>query len=274
MGSREDDIKRSRLGLGPKETDELVDKLTEVAMKERRKKILESSASRPIRQREDPTTPLIREVPFGPNTRAIEAPEHENLKVGDDPKNFDYPSQSMKEFDKFEAEQNKLPKDKAFPMHFSRGIGFRVIPHGGISIPKEQERKHIPFEKRDWDHGRLKSRGDRSHQQDEDAKEIALHIMNNEKPSRFVNQQTHKIRPPKPVRSDYASIISAQKGFHGVVKKETILRVGEGNKPEYVDVTPLAFRTNKKGEKYPIKGTTGKIYQKGKGSTINYYKKR
>jgi len=233
--ARERDLENSRLGLGPQETDELVDKITAIAMKERRKNIISNPrAGSPQNMREDPTTPLIRQVPFGPDTRKIENLEHGN------PKNYDYPSLGMSGFDKFEAEQNKLPKDKAFPMHYTEnGIGFRVIPHGGISIPKEQERKSIPFEKRNYEFGRLKSRSDRYHERDEIAKQIALDIMNSEKPSKFVNRETHKIRPPKPVRSDFASIISAKKGFEGIVKKETTFKVAEGNKPEYVKVTPL-----------------------------------
>jgi hypothetical protein len=42
------------------------------------------------------------------------------------------------------------------------------------------------------------------------------------------------------VRSDFASIITAEKGFDGVISKETVFVVGEHNKPEYVKVMPLS----------------------------------
>jgi len=241
---------------------ELASKLTDVLMAERKKNILDSpKGARPQYMREDPTTPLIKEVPFGPDTRAIENLEHGN------PKNFDYISHfnatsHQRGFNEFEAEQNKLPKDKQFPQFGDiTGQGsklvvdnkgkevdansFRVIPHGGISIPKEQERIVRPLEKRNWEVGKLKSRAKRSHQRDKDAKEIAKDIMLDGKPSRFVNRETKKIRPNKPVRSDFASIITAEKGFEGIVKKETTFKVAEGNKPEYVKVTPLGKRQMK-----------------------------
>jgi len=183
-------------------TDDLVDKLTNIIMKEKRENALSSpKAGSPENQRSDPTTPLIKEVPFGPDTRRIENLEHGNEK------NYDIPSHNMTDFDKFEAEQKKLPVDKQFPLHKK---GFRVIPHGGISIPAEQKRKEIPFEKRDWSKGKLKSRSNRNLDKSIDAKGIVQDIMFDEKPNRFVNRKTKKIRPPKPVRSDYASIITAK----------------------------------------------------------------
>lgn len=231
----------------------LVDKITEVYMKEHRKNVLnDPRKAKPQYMREDPTTPLIREVPFGPDTkgrlldpddeRYVNAKPHwENDKIvwAGDLRHYDIPSQNMAEFNKFEAEQNKLPPSKAFPLHFSNGVGFRVIPHGDISIPKEQERKTLPFEKRNWEHGKLKAKAKRSHQSDDDAEAIAKELLLNEGSSRFVNKKTKKIRPDKPVRSDFASIITAEKGYEGVVKKETVLIVGEHDKPEYVKVTPL-----------------------------------
>ena len=48
------------------------------------------------------------------------------------------------------------------------------------------------------------------HQRENDALEVALDVMNDEKPSRLVNRKTKKIRPPKPVRSDFAEIITAK----------------------------------------------------------------
>ena len=170
-----------------KKLEPLVDKLTDVIMTEQRKEFVESPrGGSPRRQREDPTTPLIREVPFGADTRAIESPEH------GDPDNFDHIStDGMSDFDKFEAEQDELPEDEQFPtfgdvtgkgekmmMDTTKGHevdahSFRVIPHGGISIPAEQERIVRPIEKRNFEFGRLKARSDRDHQRDEDAKEIA-----------------------------------------------------------------------------------------------------
>jgi len=231
-----------------KKLGEIVDKITDIAMKERRKNIIDNPrAGSPRRMREDPTTPLIREVPFGADTTSIEAPEQ------GDPRNFDFISNSgMADFDKFEAEQNELPEDEQFPkfgdvtgkgekmvMDTTKGKevdanSFRVIRSGGISIPKEQKRIVRPMEKRNFDNPRLKARSNRTQQRDEDAKEIALDIMNDEKPSRFVNRKTKKIRPNKPVRSDFASIISAKNGFRGTVDMKTLFTVGEGNKKEHV----------------------------------------
>ena len=182
--------------------DKLVDKITGIAMEQRRKDIISSSRKGdPRKMREDPTTPLIRQVPFGPDTTRIENLEHGN------PKNFDFPNQGMSDFDKFQAEQDALPTDKQFPLHEK---GFRVIPHGGISIPAEQERKSIPFGKRNYDSGRLKARSNRFHQKDEDALGIAKDLLLDEGKSKFVNRQTKKIRPNKPVRSDFTSIITAK----------------------------------------------------------------
>lgn len=238
--SRQNDLDNNRLGLDPEKTDKLVDSLTSIVMEERRKNILRNPrAARPQYMREDPTTPLIREVPFGPDTRSLQIPDSSprviNPHTGD-MRRFDIPSHNMAEFDKFEAEQNRLPKDKQFPLHEK---GFRVIPRGEISVPQEQERKVLPFEKRNYDHGYLKARSNRTHQSDKDAEAIARELLLDEGSSRFVNKQTHKIRPNKPVRSDYASIIHAEKGFKGIVKKETTFVVAEGNKPEYVEVRPL-----------------------------------
>ena len=255
-------LSKNKLNLDPEKLDNLVDKITKIAMEERRKNILDDPRkARPDRMREDPTTPLIREVPFGPDTTGIGLLEHGN------PKNYDHMSHSMgtgnsemSEFDKFEAEQNALPKDKQFPSFGDvTGQGsdmqmndkgnevnansFRVIPHGGISIPQEQERKDIPREKRDWEHGRLLSKSKHNSKKDKDAEEIAKALLLDEGSSRFVNKVTGKIRPNKPVRSDYASIISAEKGFNGIVKKETTFKVAEHDKPEFVSVVPLKKKT-------------------------------
>ncbi len=277
------DKDKNKLNLDPKKLDELTDKLTKIVMEERRKNILDDpKKARPQYMRTDVTTPLIREVPFGPDTRAIENLAHNEpnekaqreqalakfLKTDDISElhkilqaknrgNYDHISQhNMSEFDKFEAEQNALPKDKQFPSFGDvTGQGsdmqmndkgnevnansFRVIPHGGISIPKEQERIVRTREQRNWEHGKLKARSNKSQQSDKDAEEIAKELLLNEGSSRFVNKVTGKIRPNKPVRSDYASIISAEKGFNGIVKKETTFKVAEHDKPEFVSVVPL-----------------------------------
>ena len=249
-------MKRNQKNNKHKKRHELAQKITDkifpILIAERRENILKSpKGARPQYMREDPTTPLIREVPFGPDTRSIENLEHGN------PKNYDIPTHGMSAFDKFEAEQNNLPKDKQFPKigdvtgsgskmevdNKGKEVdvhGYRVITHGGISIPKEQERIVRSMEQRNWEeHGKLKSRSKRTQQSDKDAKEIALDIMFDEKHSRFVNRETKKIRPNKPVRSDFASIITAKKGFKGIVRKESIFVVAENDKPEYVKVTPL-----------------------------------
>lgn len=251
------DKDKNKLNLDAEKLDNLVDNLTKIAMEQRRKNILQDPrTARPQYMREDPTTPLIREVPFGPNTRQIENMIHSNRE--DDPYeferlgNYDFPTLSrrgknnseMSEFDKFQAEQNQLPNDKRFPMHKK---GFRIIYHGGISIPKEQERIVRPMEKRNYEHGKLKARSERTQQQDKDAEEIAKTLLLDEGNSRFVNKFTKKIRPPKPVRSDFASIISAENGFNGIINKETTFKVAEHDKPEFVSVIPLL---NKKDKKY------------------------
>ena len=259
------DKDKNKLNLDPEKLDNLVDKITKIAMEERRKNILDDpKKARPQYMRTDVTTPLIREVPFGPDTRAIENLAHNEpnekaqlgLFYGHSRANYDHPSHNMSEFDKFEAEQNALPKDKQFPSFGDvTGQGsdmqmndkgnevnansFRVIPHGGISIPKEQERIVRTKEQKNWEHGKLKARSERTQQKDKDAEEIAKALLLDEGSSRFVNKVTGKIKPNKPVRSDYASIISAEKGFNGIVKKETTFKVAEHDKPEFVSVVPL-----------------------------------
>lgn len=47
------------------------------------------------------------------------------------------------------------------------------------------------------------------------------------------------IRPPKPTTLDRIRIIKAEKGFKGIVKKETTFKVAEHDKPEFVSVVPL-----------------------------------
>ncbi len=250
-GSRERDHHNSKLNLNPQETDELVDKLTDVYMKQYKEDVLnDPRKARPDRMREDPTTPLIHKVPFGPKTSQLLDP--------DNPDHYDHVLMSgSSDFDKFEDEQDKLPNSKQFPrfgditgkgkkMEWDRTKGkevdvhgWRVIPHGDISIPNEQMRKTIPFEKRDWENGRLKSKSQHNRQKGKDAEEIARELLLSEGNSRFVNKATGKIRPNKPVRSDYASIIHAERGFKGVVKKQTTFVVAEGNKPEFVEVRPL-----------------------------------
>ena len=239
-----------------KKLEPLVNKLTDIVMTEHRKNALASpKGGRPQYMREDPTTPLIREVPFGPDTSGLidhhsnryvnaipQYNENNEIDYVGDTRHYDIPSQNMSEFNKFEAEQNKLPPSKAFPLHFSNGVGFRVIPHGDISIPKEQKLKEIPYEKRDWEHGRLKSKAAHNRKKDDDAEAVAKEVMFNEGSSKLVNKKTGKIRPPKPVRSDYASIITAEHGFKGIIKEPTGFLVGEKNKPELVQVTPLTRR--------------------------------
>jgi len=51
------------------------------------------------------------------------------------------------------------------------------------------------------------------------------------------------IRPPKPTMLDRIRIIEAEKGFNGIVKKETIIKVAEHDKPEFVSVVPLKKKT-------------------------------
>ena len=255
------DKDKNKLNLDPEKLDNLVDSITNLAMEERRKNIMQDPRkARPYRMREDPTTPLIREVPFGPDTRAIESLGHNEPNENPGRNNYDHINLGMSDFDKFEKEQDNLPKDKQFPsfgdvtgkgsemVETEAGINkgkivdvnsWRVIPHGGISIPKEQERIVRTREQRNWEHGKLKARSERTQQKDKDAEEIAKELLLDEGSSKFVNKVTKKIRPPKPVRSDYASIISAEKGFNGIVKKETTFKVAEHDKPEFVSVVPL-----------------------------------
>jgi hypothetical protein len=51
------------------------------------------------------------------------------------------------------------------------------------------------------------------------------------------------IRPPKPTMLDRIRIIEAEKGFKGIVKKETTFKVAEHDKPEFVSVVPLKKKT-------------------------------
>jgi len=158
FGTKSSKLKQRLAGIPDPDSPEgkkLIDDITDIAMKHRRKGIINSpKAGKPHRMRFDPSTPLIKEVPFGP----------------------EQPSGSF---------LNKL---------------------SGISVPKEQERKVLPSSKIN----RRQSRTKKINQRARDAEEIALDIMNDEKPSRFVNRKTKKIRPPKPVRSDFAEIITAK----------------------------------------------------------------
>jgi len=208
-------------------TDKLVDKITDIAMKQRRDTIIHSPRhGAPDRMRGDPSTPLIKEVPFGPDTRAIESLEHGN------PKNFDHMIGGIDEFKK----QQKL---KQFPEYGDvTGKGkklvrdvtgkevdansFRVIPHGGISIPEGQERKVRPLEKRNYDFGKLKSRSKRTQQRGDDSLGIAKDLLLVEGKSKFVNKRTRKIRPNKPVRSDFTSIITAKLKLASIGKQNKI----------------------------------------------------
>jgi hypothetical protein len=92
------------------------------------------------------------------------------------------------------------------------------------------------MKKRNFEDGKLKARSKRDRQRDDDAKEIAETFTRDfdGKSSRFVNKKTNKIRPNKPVRSDFARIISAKDGFMGKVSMKTLFTVGEGNKKEFV----------------------------------------
>ena len=68
-----------------KDIDKLVDDITDVVMKERRKIIKDNSrGGRPRGMRKDLSTPLIKEVPFGPEKYPLGAPDF------GDPKAFDH----------------------------------------------------------------------------------------------------------------------------------------------------------------------------------------
>ncbi len=118
--------------------DDIVKKITDIGMKERRKNIIISpKAGFPSSQRFDPTTPLKTKVPFGENPRG--------------------------------------------------SIGIRRL-----SLPRERSTlRRLDLERKD-------------------ATETALDIMNEEKPGRFVNPKTKKIRPPKPTQRQRKEIIQAK----------------------------------------------------------------
>jgi len=221
-----------------KDIDKLVDDITDVVMKERRKIIKDNSrGGRPRGMRRDLSTPLIKEVPFGPETRGIGQLPH------GDPGNYEHidhrPFTDLT-FEEAEAKAKEMglptfEDQQGIPKELQdKSKAFHVIPHGGISIPKEQKRKILPFEKRKWEKSKkLRSRSKRYDQREQDAEEIALDLLNDEKPSRLVtkrkyapgpfglgidedgsdlitNRSQRKIRPPKPVRSDFAEIITAK----------------------------------------------------------------
>jgi len=48
-----------------------------------------------------------------------------------------------------------------------------------------------------------------------------------------------------PRQSDWTRIIEAEKGFNGIVKKETTFKVAEHDKPEFVSVVPLENKSTK-----------------------------
>jgi len=198
-----------------KDIDKLVDDITDIVMKERRQNLKDSSKhGRPEGMRKDLSTPLIKEVPFGPEKYPLGAPDFGDLEAYE---HIDHRPFTDLTFEEAEAkakemglpefeEQIGIPKELR-----DKSKAFHVIPHGGISIPKEQKRKQLPIEKRNWDKNkRLITRGNMQDKRRQDAEEIALDIMNDEKPSRLVNRRTKKIRPPKPVRSDFAEIITAK----------------------------------------------------------------
>ena len=152
-------------------------------MKERRKIIKDSSkGGRPRGMRKDLSTPLIKEVPFGPETRGIGQRPH------GDPENFDFidhrPFTDLT-FEEAEAKakemglpthEEQIGKDKNFEVRDFDNLGkdFHVIPHGGISIPKEQKRKILPFKKRNWEKSKkLRSRSKRYDQREQDAEAVS-----------------------------------------------------------------------------------------------------
>ena len=221
-----DDFGKKRKGPKDKKFDKLVDDITDIVMKERRQNLNDSSKhGRPEGMRKDLSTPLIKEVPFGPEKYPLGAPDFGDPEAYE---HIDHRPFTDLTFEEAEAkakemglpefeEQIGIPKELR-----DKSKAFHIIPHGGISIPKEQKRKQLPIEKRNWDKNkRLITRGNMQDKRRQDAEEIALDIMNDEKPSRLVNRRTKKIRPPKPVRSDFAEIITAKQrialegGRHG-----------------------------------------------------------
>ncbi len=118
--------------------DDIVNKITDIAMKERRKNIIISpKGGFPSSQRFDPTTPLRKKVSFGEDPR--------------------------------------------------KNIGTR-----NLSLPRERSTlRRLDLERKD-------------------ATETALDIMNEEKPGRFVNPKTKRIRPPKPTQRQRKEIMQAK----------------------------------------------------------------
>lgn len=55
----------------------------------------------------------------------------------------------------------------------------------------------------------------------------------------YTNEEDPISRPEKPKRQDWTRIIKAEKGFKGIVKKETTFVVAEHDKPESVEVKPI-----------------------------------
>lgn len=118
--------------------DDIVNKITDIAMKQRRENIIISpKAGFPSSQRFDPTTPLRKKVSFGEDPR--------------------------------------------------KNIGTR-----NLSLPRERSTlRRLDLERKD-------------------ATETALDIMNEEKPGRFVNPKTKRIRPPKPTQRQRKEILQAK----------------------------------------------------------------
>jgi len=204
-----------------------IDEIMKIVSKRRREMIVNrSKAGKPKKMREDVTTPLIKEVPFGLETGIGQKDHGGDIGYGGKG-NYDIPAtlpHTDLTFDETRAKANELGLPKIGPFKKNK---FHVIPHGGVSIPKEQKRKILPLEKRNWDKNeKLKAKAKRLKQREDDALEVALDVMNDEKPSRFVKHHApkgktgmhptqhpetkRKIRPPKPVRSDFAEIITAK----------------------------------------------------------------
>lgn len=164
--------------------DDIVNKITDIAMKERRKNIIISpKGGFPSSQRFDPTTPLRKKVSFGEDPR--------------------------------------------------KNIGTR-----NLSLPRERSTlRRLDLERKD-------------------ATETALDIMNEEKPGRFVNPKTKRIRPPKPTQRQRKEIMQAK------LEKMALLRplILKKKKPKRIKKIPVkrAVLTSERIQAAPPRPLTGR----------------
>lgn len=206
--------------------DDLVDKITDLAMKERDKSFRQKFNTDPhvnlAMQREFPETALLNEVPFGP----------------------DYPRTREYENRIFRKKYDSMHEDEVINPHYSTGPKGEPIP-----LVKTVKRKNLtPSEEKELE--KILARRSKLINLDfENNKENQAHSFNiadsfmlSDEPTKnkFINETEKgtKVYPPKPTKFDRIRIIKAHDGFYGEVFGPTLFLTGEENEHEIVNIEP------------------------------------